>query len=404
MTGFYPWLLVALLWGAGLLNYLDRQVIFSLFPLLEKDLHLSPTQLGSLSLVFLWVYGLLSPFAGYLADRFGRVRVIVVSLCIWSAVTWATGLARNYEELVLTRAFMGLSEACYIPAALALIADQHGDRTRSLATGLHQSGIYMGIIAGGAGGGYLGEHYGWRYPFALLGAIGVVYGFILFFGLRRAKSGAPRESGRGFAGAVAEVSRLQGYWTLASVFTMVSIASWVITTWLPAYLFERFNMSLTGAGFSATFYIQAGSFAGILLGGIAADRLSARTPRARLLTQTVGLAALAPFLFVIGFTASLPLLTAALLIYGIGRGVYDGNCMPALCDIARPELRATGYGIFNLLSCLAGGVAAAGAGTLKSVIGLDAAFQIGAGIVAAAAILLGTLKPRRQPAAAALAK
>src|SRR5260370_32844572 len=146
MTKHYAWTLVAVLWVVALLNYVDRQVIFSLFPLLARDLSLSPVQLGLLSSVFLWVYGLLSPFAGFAADRFGRGRLITVSLLVWSAVTLATGVSRSYGQLVAARAVMGLSEACYLPAALARIAQHHGPRTRSLAVGIHQSGFRVGLI------------------------------------------------------------------------------------------------------------------------------------------------------------------------------------------------------------------------------------------------------------------
>src|SRR5947209_276333 len=161
----YGWLLVGVLWVVALLNYVDRQVIFSMFPLLARDLSLSAVQLGLLSTVFLWVYGLLSPFAGFAADRFGRGRLITASLLVWSAVTLATGLSRTYGQLVAARAVMGLSEACYLPAALACIAQHHGSRTRSLAVGIHQSGLYVGLILGGAAGGWAGERYGWRVPF-----------------------------------------------------------------------------------------------------------------------------------------------------------------------------------------------------------------------------------------------
>src|SRR5437016_9237938 len=165
----YAWLVVGLLWVVALLNYLDRQVIFSVFPLLQSDadLKLSNLQLGLLSTVFLWVYGLLSPLSGFMGDRFGRRRVVILSLLVWSLVTGATGYAPNFAYLLWARALMGISEACYIPAGLALIADYHGPGSRSLATGLHQSGIYLGIVLGGAGGGWLGEHFGWRFAFAI---------------------------------------------------------------------------------------------------------------------------------------------------------------------------------------------------------------------------------------------
>ena len=154
------------------------------------------------------------------------------------------------------------------------------------------------------------------------------------------------------------------------------------------YLYERFGMSLASAGFSATFYIQVAGFAGILAGGWMADRWSRTSPRGRILTQVLGLAIGAPFLFLIGFTGSFVLLIVALLTYGFGRGLYDANTMPVLSQIAEPRLRATGYGIFNMAGCIVGGVAAAAAGSLKSIIGLSAAFQISAVILLIGAAML----------------
>src|SRR6266496_1401988 len=104
----YPWILVALLWVVWLLNYLDRQVICSVFPLVQRVLKLSPLQLGLLGTSFLWVYAIASPFAGYLADRLGRKRLIVFSIIVWSAVTWMTGYTRNLTQLLAARALMGL--------------------------------------------------------------------------------------------------------------------------------------------------------------------------------------------------------------------------------------------------------------------------------------------------------
>jgi MFS family permease len=398
----YAWLLVGLLWVVGFLNYIDRQVIFSLFPLLEKELHLSGGELGLLSTVFLWVYGLASPFAGFTADRFGRVRVILVSLLIWSLVTWATGHARNYAELIAARALMGLSEACYLPAALALIADHHEEDTRSLATGLHQSGLYAGIVLGGVGGGWLGQNFGWRPPFTLLGVAGVIYFGLLAWGLRGAGKPAAAAALR-LAGSLTKLSSLRGFWRLTLVFSAVGLANFLVYTWLPLYLYEKFGMTLTSAGFSATFYIQAASLAGIVAGGLAADYWGSRHAKGRIWVQAVALAAAAPFLFVIGVAGSQPLLIAALLVFGLGRGIYDSNAMPVLCQIAPAEFRSTGYGVFNMISCIVGGVAAAAAGYLKSVIGLGAAFQAAAAILASAAIVLATVRPAECPRSSACA-
>jgi len=388
----YKWLLLALLWVVALLNYLDRQLIFSLFPPLEAEFGLSSVQLGFLGTAFLWVYGLLSPVGGYVADRFGRRRVILSSLAVWSAVTYLTGHVRNYNELLAARALMGTSEAFYLPAALALIADYHGEETRSRATGLHQSGLYAGIVLGGIGGGWMGDRYGWRTAFLILGVTGVLYAAALVFGLKDTP-GAQRGrravgAGLGFGWSMRALMSARPFALLLTANSLASMAYWVVYTWLPLFLYERFQMSLTLAGFSATFYIQAASFAGILAGGWLADHWSRSNPRGRLLTQFLGFATAGPFLFMVGAAGSLWILLPGLILFGLGRGFFDCNLMPVLCQIVSPKLRATGYGILNFASCIAGGVMAAAAGAVKNAIGLGGALEISAVMLLIAAVLL----------------
>jgi MFS family permease len=377
----YPWVLVALLWFIFLLNYLDREVIFAIFPLLQKNMKLSSLELGLLSTSFLWVYAIASPLIGFLADRFGRKKVIAASLMVWSLMTWATGKARNFHELLAIRGLMGVSEAAYLPAGLAMIADHHSERTRSLATGIHYSGCYLGVVLGGIAGGWIGEHYGWRPAFTFLGALGVVYTLVALLGLReKPKTETPaterKDSARPrLVDSLRRLFALRGFTTLALVFGMISIANWLVYTWMPIYLYERFHMSLLEAGFSATVYIQAGSVGGILLGGLIADRWGTRSPRGRLKTQAAGLALAAPFLCLVGLTGS-----------------YDCSCMPVLSQIASPELRATGYGVFNFVGTFAGGVSAALAGGLKHTIGLGGALVAASIVVLLAAFLLYRLE------------
>jgi MFS transporter, Spinster family, sphingosine-1-phosphate transporter len=393
------WLLVAVLWPVALLNYTDRQVVFSVFPLLSSQLGLSNVQLGLLSTVFLWVYGILSPISGFIADRFGRARAISIGLLVWSGVTFATGLAGNFAQLLCARALMGISEACYLPAALAKIAEQHGPKTRSLATGFHQTGLYIGMIVGGGAGGWLGQRYGWKMPFLLLGCIGIAYFAVVFLFFRRDTAVPGREENtRGsFASSVAELFHLDGFPTMVAVFSATSAANWLVYTWLPVYIFERFKVSLAAAGFTATFYIQIASLAGILTGGWLADRFSAKTSRARLFTQAAGVFLAGPFLFLLGYAKSYSLLLATLIIFGAGRGFYECNTMPVLCQIARDDLRSTGFGLFNLAGCLVGGLAAVVAGALKNILGLSNVFQIAAAILFLSGWLLLRIRPTMSP-------
>lgn len=376
------WLVVALLWAVALLNYLDRQIVFSLFPVLEHDLQASPIQLGLIGTVFLWTYGLLSPFAGAAGDRFGRVRIIVASLVVWSVATLLTAHVSGLTGMLLTRGLMGASEAFYLPAALALIAETHSDATRSLATGIHQSGLYTGLVLGGAWGGWMGDHVGWRPAFQILGFIGAVYAVILALVLSRAQH----------PGIVRAVNLHSPWRTLASNrlfavltagFTAMAIVNWVVYTWLPLFLYERFHLSMGGAGFSATFYIQAASYAGAITGGILTDRWTARNKRAPVYMQALGLAIAAPFLFLLASANTSPLLVISLVTFGIGRGFFDCSAMPALLTAVPSQLSGAGYGIFNSAGCLVGGVAAVVAGYLKAHVGLGVAFE------GAALILMG---------------
>jgi MFS family permease len=397
----YAWFLVALLWVVLLLNYLDRQVIFALFPLLRAGLHLRDYQLGLIPTAFLWVYAVVSPLAGFLGDRFGRKRVIVASLFAWSLVSAALGQVKSFPQLLMGVSLLGIIEACYLPSGLALIADYHGERTRALATGLHQSGAYVGMVAGGMGGGWVGEHYGWRPVFVMLGAAGVAYSL---FALWAVRENADRQRAATNSGAISlwpamrELLHLPGFRTVTVVFCVAGMANWLLYSWMPLYLYERFHMSLGRAGFSATFFIQIGSAGGILLGGWLADHYSARSTRSRIFTQAAGVAVSAPFLLLVGATGSAAFLLVALVVFGIGKGAYDANCMPVLCQIAPARLRSTGYGLFNCAGSMAGGAVAAAAGALKATFGLGVTIEATGLLLFAAAALLLRVHPAPQPA------
>jgi MFS family permease len=279
------WIVVALLWVVAMLNYLDRLMITSMRDPIVAAIPMSDAQFGLLTSVFLWVYGTVSPVGGFLADRFSRSKVIMASLLVWSVVTWLTGHVKSFDQLLWTRAVMGISEACYIPAALALISDYHRGSTRSLATGLHMSGVYTGAALGGVGG-YIAESYGWRAGFSLFGIIGISYAVILIFFLR--DNSAPEietKTNRDIKAlpAVAALFGVGGFWVLLALNVLVGVANWGINGWLPTYLKDQFKLGLGSAGLSATAYIQTASFLGVLIGGAWADRWARKNRRGRMM-------------------------------------------------------------------------------------------------------------------------
>ncbi|MGF7082880.1 MFS transporter [Mucilaginibacter sp. UYCu711] len=363
---FYPWVIVGILWLVAFLNYFDRNLIASMRDPIAAEFKLTDAQFGLLTTVFLLSYGILSPLGGYLADKYGRKRIIIFSVCVWSAVTLWTGFVTSFPEMLAARVVMGISEACYIPAGLAMIADYHKGKTRSLATGLHMSGLYAGQALGGVGG-YMSEVWGWRYGFQMIGVIGVVYGIILIYFLRDNKNKRGDETVSANPEVVAE-KRLglfptikmllaeKSFLVLLFYFCMLGIVNWMIYGWLPTFLKEHFTLGLGKAGLSATGYVQIGSFAGVVLGGLIADRWYRTNKRSRLYMIVIGFTLGGPFLFLMASTQVFAIAIGAMIVYGLARGINDSNLMPILCQVIDGKYIATGYGFLNFLSTIIGGI------------------------------------------------
>lgn len=392
------WLVVALLFVVALLNYLDRLILTTMREPIRADITMTDAQFGLLTSAFLWVYAATSPLGGWLADRVGRKRVIVASLFFWSAATFLTGLAHTFHQMLTARALMGVSEACYIPAGLALIADYHRGPTRSLATGIHMTGIYAGAALGGIGA-VLAEHVGWRYGFRVFGGFGVAYSLVLMAFLRDAPvlaSGA--ESGAAsppLPAAIVNVFSSPAFVALFAVNVLVGVVNWAVYGWMPTFLKDRFHLGLGEAGLSATAYIQAASLFGVLAAGVIADRWSRRSSRARALTPAIGLLLAGPCLFAAASSNLFPMTIAGLIVFGLGRGSIDANQMPLVRQILPANLSATAYGLLNLISTTAGGVMVyIGGAMLDAHVDLSRIFQVaGAGLVVAG-VILATVRPR----------
>jgi MFS family permease len=358
---YYPWLLVALLWGVGLLNYLDRQMLSTMRPAIQVDIHelRSATNFGLLMGIFLWIYGLMSPVAGAVADRVNRKWLIVGSLLVWSGVTFGMGYARTFHELYLLRAVMGISEALYIPAALALIAEFHPKKTRSLAIGIHMTGLYLGSALGGFGA-TVAASYSWHFTFHTFGLMGIGYAFILILFLREnperfSLHAQNRSLDKPKIGkAISVLFSNMAFWIILMYFAVPSLPGWATKNWLPTLFAHHLNMPMSQAGPLSTMTIAISSFAGVILGGFVSDRWVLTNIRGRIFTSAIGLSLTIPGLLFMGFGHSLIVLVAAGICFGLGFGIFDTNNMPILCQFVAPKYRATAYGLMNMVGVFFG--------------------------------------------------
>jgi MFS family permease len=401
------WLVVGLLFPVALLNYLDRQMIASMKVSVMGDI----TDIGSeenwghMLASFKWVYAIFSPIGGYIADRFSRKLTICGSLFVWSLITWLTGHVGSFNELYWARTMMGISEAFYIPAALALIADYHTAGTRSRAIGVHQMGIYCGVMVGGFAG-FVADapDLGWRFMFDFTGLAGILYAIPLLWLLRD----APRQTSLDSAGevskrpsvitAITELLTNRNFILLVLYFTLPALAAWVVRDWMPAILQKAFNISQGKAGVSAALYWQASALIAAVFGGWLADRWMRRSERGRIYVSAIGMMLIVPAMYGVGNAPALNsfgLAIASLVLFGIGWGFFDCNNMPILSQITRPELRATGYGVMNFVSMMCGGVADWGFGVMRDQnIALNVIFGVFALVCVVSLVIVLMIRPK----------
>jgi len=349
-----------MLWCVCFCNYADRQAIFSIFPLLQTELGLGELQLGIVASSFMWMYALAGPFAGWIADRISPRTVILGALAFWSTVTAGTAICHSFGSLVIFRTLGGLGEAFYFPAAMALIGIYHSAQTRSRAMALHQSSVYAGTIAGGSMSAVIAEQHGWRVSFLIFGAVGVFLCLVLIFCLRapaRPRQQNTTTADTNFLRSVQDVLSSMRIVVLIGVFIGANFVAVVFLTWLPTFLFNKFNLSLSQAGFSSTAYLQIASVTGVILGGVLADRYAAQRIGGRQIIQAAGLFMGVPFIFLTGQAVSMMTLIIGMIGFGFFKGMYDANIWASLYDVVPVERRGVAAGTMNSLGWLGGGIA-----------------------------------------------
>ena len=356
--GHYAWLVVGMLWFVVLLNYLDRQMLSTMRPSMMIDIKelVSAKNFGLLMSIFLWIYAFMSPVSGLIADRLNRKWLIVGSLFVWSGVTFSMAYAQTFEQLYFLRAVMGFSEAFYIPSALALIADYHQGKTRSLAIGIHTTGIYMGQALGGFGATIAGN-FSWQATFHLFGLIGMAYSLVLIFFLKEKKTYTVNPAKEKTSLSIELSSMLKGtgmligniaFWVILFYFSASSLPGWAVKNWLPTLFSDSLQLDMSQAGPLATITIAATSFIGVLIGGMLSDKWVFKNLKGRVYTGVIGLTLTIPGILLIGFGGSFGTIVGGAVCFGIGYGMFDTNNMPILCQFVSARYRATAYGILNL--------------------------------------------------------
>lgn len=394
----YKWVVVAMLWTIAFFNYADRQAIFSVFPLLEKEMNLDTVQLGILGSAFAWVYGLGALFAGSIVDRIRRKTAILGGLHAWSVICMATALSRTFPHLVFFRAAEGLGETFYFPASMSLISDYHGKSTRSRAMGTHQTSVYAGTIGGGFFAGLIGQYYGWRWSFIVFGALGILLGIVLHYFLHEPERGAAdRDEGASVEHArpmsipqfLSMAAKRPTILMLLGAFICSNFVATVVLSWMPKFVYDRFQMDLARSGLTATLYIQLASMLACPLGGWLADTLRKRTPGGRMMVQAIGVLCGAPFVVLCGGAATLGVLITALIGWGFFKGFYDANIFASVYDVVPAEARGATAGLMNTVGWLAGGGSAPIViGWIAKNHGLGYAISLAATVYVAAGLLL----------------
>lgn len=343
---------------------MDRQMLSTMKDAMQVDIVelQSATNFGYLMAIFLWIYALMSPVSGVIADRMSRKWLIVGSLFVWSSVTYLMGIAETFNQIVFLRALMGVSEALYIPAGLSLIADYHTGKSRSLAVGIHMTGLYTGQAIGGFGA-TVADAFSWHTTFHWFGIIGIAYAVILMLFLHDKKTeilpteklqaNPQREKESVFTSLKSLLTNV-AFWVILLYFAAPSLPGWATKNWLPTLFAENLDLPMSQAGPISTITIAVSSFIGVLIGGPLSDKWVQKNLRGRVYTGAIGLGLTIPSLLLLGFGHNLVAVVGAGLLFGIGYGIFDTNNMPILCQFVSHKQRATAYGVMNMIGVSAG--------------------------------------------------
>lgn len=351
-------------------------------------MHLSDVELGLIATVFTIVYGCIVPFAGYASDFMKRKWIIFFSLLIFSLGTLFTGFAGSLFSLILIRGIVtGGGEAIYYPAATSLISQYH-QKTRAMALSIHQTSLYVGIVASGFIAAYIGERMGWRYSFYTFGLGGLVLVVYVFFRMKDVPQQAIVEKRPSISLVAKNIFAKRTVWMLCLAFSGMVFVNVGYVTWMATFYYEKFHLSLSTAGFTSMFFHFGLAIFGVLIGGKLSDKFAVKRKQARLETEFIGLLLGAPFIFIMAYTSNLYISYAALAAFGLFRGIYDSNLFAALFDVIEPKYRASSVGVMTSFAFIVGSFAPLVLGIIKTRYGLTAGISLLSVFYLLAAVLI----------------
>jgi len=353
LAGFMGWFLVGALWVAYFINYTDRQSVFSMFPVLKRDLGFSDTQLGLIGSIFIWVYSICGAFAGRIADQFRRDWIVVLSAVLWSLTIVGTAFSTSVIIFLFWRGLIAVTESLYVPAALGLIATWHNGGTRTRAISIHCTAPPFGLAFGGWFGGWSAETIGWRVGFSILGVIGIAYALLLFVLFRRFPTRSRRVTAR--PATPWDILRSRCYLAETFAYFMFQLVLWVIYAWLPNFIYERYHLSMAESGLTATLYLQSSTVVGVLAGGALGDWAHKRLRFSRFLICGSGLLVSCPFAYLLLATHSLSMLKIFAAIFGLSVGLLISNSWAAAFDVVDERNYSFAAAFLNLTSGFAAG-------------------------------------------------
>ena len=389
----YKWELVVLLWLAFFFNQADRQIFNVVLPVIRDNLNLTDANMGLIASIFTLVYGLLVPVAGFFGDKINKKYIIITSLLFWSVATLCTGFSTGLIGLIILRsAATGGGEAFYAPSANAIISENHDASTRATALSIHQTALYIGIIASGYMVGAIAEKYGWRETFYLFGGFGIILGIVLIFRMKKSgtvATSSPLTEKPGVKEGILVFFRTPTAILLALAFAGMQFVGVGFLTWMPTYLHETFNFSLARSGFDATFYHHVAAFIGVLTGAKISDRFTKKYIRIRLLVQMTGLLVGAPFIFLMAKSSSIIMVYVAMTFFGMFRGMYDSNIFASLYDVIEERYRASATGFMLMFAFVVGSTSPYILGVIKPALGLSNGLASLSFVYVFAAMILG---------------